>query len=169
LEDEVHHLLAQGGSAKLLSSEGWTVSGTPLKAQFEIQVPSFASRAGQRLMMPVAIFHSSGQHPFSSTHRANPVYFDYPTESYEEVRLELPAGIQIESLPATTRIERGTTVYESSASKLGNFVELKRMFKMTVYYVPANGYPALRQFYEQVRAGDEQQAVLRLTPPTNKQ
>jgi hypothetical protein len=97
------------------------------------------------------------------------VYFDYPTESYEEVRLELPAGIQIESLPATTRIERGTTVYESSASKLGNFVELKRMFKMTVYYVPANGYPALRQFYEQVRAGDEQQAVLRLTPPTNKQ
>ena len=168
LEDEVQHLLAQGGSAKLLSAEGWTASGLPLKAQFEIQVPSFASRAGQRLMMPVAIFHSSGQHPFASTRRANPVYFDYPAESYEEVRLELPPGMQIESLPATTRIERGTTVYESSASKQGNFVELKRMFKMTVYYVPANSYPALRQLYEQVRAGDEQQTVLKLTPPTDK-
>lgn len=169
LEDEVQHLLAQGGSAKLLSAEGWTAPGAPLKAQFEIQVPGFASRAGQRLMMPVAIFHSSGQHPFASTRRANPVYFDYPSESYEEVRLELPPAMQIESLPATTRIERGPTVYESSASKQGSLVELKRMLKMTVYYVPADRYSALRQFYEQVRAGDEQQAVLKLTPTTGKQ
>lgn len=168
LEDEVQHLLAQGGSAKLLSAEGWTVSGAPLKAQFEIQVPSFASRAGQRLMMPVAIFHSSGQHPFSSTRRANPVYFDYPTESYEEVRLELPPAMQIESLPSTTRIERGTTVYESSASKQGNSVQLKRMLKMAAYYVPADRYSALRQFYEQVRAGDEQQAVLKLAASADK-
>lgn len=169
LEDEVQHQLAQGGSARLVSAEGWTVSGAPLKAQFEIQVPGFASRAGQRLMMPVAVFHSGEQHPFSSARRANPVYFDYPTESYEEVKLKLPPGMQVESLPATTRIERGPAVYESSASKQGNAVELKRMLKMGIYYLPAANYPALRQFYEQVRAGDEQQTVLKPAPPTGKQ
>lgn len=165
LEEEVQHLLTQGGSVKLLSAEGLTASGAPLKAQFEIQVPSFASRAGQRLMMPVAVFHSAGQNPFASVRRVNPVYFDYPAESYEEVKLELPPGVRIESLPATTKIERGTTVYESSAAQQGNIVELKRMLKMAVYYVPADRYSALRQFYEQVRAGDEQQAVFKLTPP----
>jgi len=169
LEDEVQHLLAQGGSAKLLSTEGWTASGAPLKAQFEIQVPSFASRAGQRLMMPVAIFHSSGQHPFASTRRVNPVYFDYPTESYEEVKLELPPGLEIESLPSTTRIEKGPTVYESSSARQGNVLQLKRTLKMTVYYVPTDRYSVLKQFYEQIRAGDEQQAVLKLTPSTDKQ
>jgi len=169
LEDEVQHLLAQGGSAKLITAEGWTVSGAPLKAQFEIQVPGFASRASQRLMMPVAVFHSSGQHPFASTRRVNPVYFDYPTESYEEVKLELPLGLQIESLPSTTRIERGPTVYESTSTKQGNVVDLKRTLKMAAYYVPADRYPALKQFYEQIRAADEQQAVLKLIPPTDKQ
>ena len=120
-------------------------------------------------MMPVGVFHSSGQHPFASTRRTNPVYFDYPTESYEEVELELPPSIQIESLPATTKVERGATVYESSAAKRGNVVELKRTLKMTAYYVPPDRYSVLRQFYEEVRAGDEQQAVLKLTPPTDKQ
>jgi len=169
LEDEVQHLLAQGGNAKLLSAEGWTASGAPLKAQFEIQVPSFATRAGQRLMMPVAIFHSTGQQPFASTRRVNPIYFEYPKESYEQVKLELPPGMQIESLPSPTKIERGPTVYESWSTKQGNVVELKRTLKMTVYYVPAERYSAIKQFFEQIRAGDEQQAVLKLIPTTDKQ
>jgi hypothetical protein len=136
LEDEVQHLLPQGGSAKLLSAEGWTASDAPLKAQFEIQVPSFASRAGQRLLMPVGVFHSSGQHPFASTRRTHPVYFEYPTEIYEEVKLVLPPGIQIEALPGGTKIERGTIRYESSAEKQGEALQLKRTFKMTTYYLP---------------------------------
>jgi transglutaminase-like putative cysteine protease len=168
LEDEVQHLLPQGGSAKLLSAEGWTASEAPLKAQFEIQVPEFASRAGQRLLMPVGIFHSSGQHPFASTRRANPVYFEYPAEVYEEVKLALPPDIQVESLPGGTKIERGTIRYESSAEKQGTVLHLNRMFRMTRYYLPPEQYLALRQFYEQVRAGDEQQVVLKPVSPADK-
>src|SRR5262249_11768752 len=146
LEDEVQHLLPQGGSAKLLSAEGWTVPDAPLKAQFEIQVPSFASRTGQRLLVPIGVFHSSGQHPFASARRTNPVYFEYPAEVYEEVNLALPPGIQIESLPAGTKIERGPVRYESSAAKQGNVLHLNRTLKMGVYYVPPERYLALRQF-----------------------
>jgi transglutaminase-like putative cysteine protease len=169
LEDEVQHLLPQGASAKLISAEGWASSDAPLKAQFEIQVPSFASRAGQRLLMPVGVFHSSGQHPFASTRRTHPVYFEYPTEVYEEVKLVLPPGIQIEALPGGTKIERGTIRYESSAEKQGDALQLKRTLKMTTYYLPAERYLALRQFYEQVRAGDEQQVVLKAAPIADKQ
>lgn len=169
LEDEVQHLLPQGGSAKLLSAEGWTAPDAPLKAQFEIQVPSFASRAGQRLLMPVAVFHTSGQHPFASTRRTNPVYFEYPAEVYEEVKLALPPDIQVESLPGGTKIERGNIRYESSAVKQETVLQLNRTFKMTAYYVPPEQYLALRQFYEQVRAGDEQQVVLKPAPHADKQ
>jgi len=35
--------------------------------------------------------------------------------------------------------------------------------------VPTDRYSVLKQFYEQIRAGDEQQAVLKLTPSTDKQ
>ena len=169
LEDDVQRLLAQGGSAKLLSAEGWTTTEVPLKAQFEIQVPNYGSKAGQRLLFPVGVFHLNGQHPFASAHRIHSVYLDYPWETYEDVKLALPPSIHIEALPATTKIERGSTIYESSVAQQGNTVELKRVLKMSVYYVTADRYPDLRQFYEQVRAGDEQQAVLKLTPPSDKQ
>ena len=168
LEDDVQRLLPQGGSAKLLSAEGWTTTEAPLKAEFEIQVANYGSKAGQRLLLPVGVFHLSGQHPFASTRRTHPVYLDYPWETYEDVKLVLPPSMRIESLPATTRVERGSTIYESSAAQRGNIVELKRMLKMAAYYVPADRYSALRQFYEQVRAGDEQQAVLKLMPPSDK-
>jgi len=164
----VQHLLPQGGSAKLLSAEGWTAPDAPLTVQFEIQVPSFASRAGQRLLMPVGVFHSSGQHPFASTRRTNPVYSEYPAEVYEEVKLALPPDIQVESLPTGSKIERGPVRYESSAAKQGNILHLKRTLKMGVYYVPPDRYLALRQFYEEVRASDEQQAVLKPVPPADK-
>lgn len=169
MEDDVQRLLPLGGTAKLLSAEGWTTTETPLKAQFEIQVANYGSKAGQRLLLPVGVFHLSGQLPLASTRRTHPVYLDYPWESYEDIKVALPPGMHIESLPATTTIERGPTIYESSSARQGNMVELKRSMKMAAYYVPADRYSALRQFYEQVRSGDEQQAVLKLTPLADKQ
>jgi hypothetical protein len=118
--------------------------------------------------VPVGIFHLTGQQPFASTRRTNAVYFDYPWESYEQAKIALPTGFQIESLPATTRVERGPTVYESSATKQGNIVQLNRTLKMAAYYVPVEKYAALKQFYELIRAGDEQQAVLKASPVSDK-
>ena len=168
LEEQVQHLLPQGGSAKLLSAQGWTDSEAPLKAEFEIQVPSYASKVGQRLLVPVGVFHLTGQQPFASTRRTLAVYLDYPWESYEQAKVTFPSGLQIESLPPTTRVERGPTVYESSASKEGNMVQLNRILKMAAYYVPVERYAALKQFYELVRAGDEQQAVLKALSASDK-
>jgi uncharacterized protein DUF3857 len=169
LEDQVQSLLPQGGSAKLLSAQAWMDSETPLKAEFEIQVPGYASKAGQRLLMPVGIFHSSGQQPFASTHRTHAVYFDYPWESYEQMKVALPPGFQIESLPGTTIVGRGDTNYESSAVKQGNVVQLKRTLRMAVYFLTVDMYPSLKQFYGLIRAGDEQQVVLRPLAPPHKQ
>jgi hypothetical protein len=171
LEEDVQHLLPPGGSAKLLSAEGWTTTEGPLQARFEIQVGNFGSKAGQRLLLPVGILHLSGQYPFSSTRRTNPVYLEYPWESYETVKLVLPPGIQMESLPPMSKVERGPAVYQSSAQKQekqGNVLELKRFVKMGVYYVAAQQYPILREFYQQIRAGDEQQVVLKLAPRPDK-
>lgn len=168
LEEEVQKLLPQGGNAKLSSAEGWTTTDAPLKAQFEIQVANYGSKAGQRLLLPVGIFHLHGQYPFASTRRTNPVYFEYPWESYEDVKVVLPPGMQMESLPAASKVDRGATVYQSSAEKQGSVLQLKRTLKMAAYYVAPERYPVLRQFYEQVRAGDEQQVVLKSGPAPDK-
>lgn len=169
LEDQVESLFSQSGKAKLLSTQGWTDAKTPLKAEFEIQVPNYANKAGQRLLIPIGMFHASGQQPFASTRRTYPVYFDYPWESYEQVKLALPQGFQVESVPGNTKIDRGPTNYELSALTQGSTLQLNRTMKMAAYYVALDKYPVLKQFYEQVRAGDEQQVVLKPIPPAAKQ
>jgi transglutaminase-like putative cysteine protease len=160
LEEAVQHLLPQGAVVKLLSRESWENSEAPLKAQFQIQVPNYASKAGQRFVVPVALFHVSAQNPFASARRTHPVYFEFPYEVYEDVTLSLPPGTQVESLPPRAKIDRGLTVYESSAEKQGNTLHLKRTIKMQVYYLPVDHFQALRHFYEEVRTSDEQQAIL---------
>jgi transglutaminase-like putative cysteine protease len=169
LEEQVQQLLPQGGSAKLLSAEGWTEKETPLRAQFEIEVPHYASVAGQRLLMPIGIFHARGQGTFAAARRTHPVYFEYPWESYEEVKLTLPDGAQIEALPSGVKVPAGTTLYESMAEKKENALQFHRTLKMGAYYVQQTAYPSLRQFYERVRTGDEQQAVLKGLAPSEKQ
>ena len=168
LEETVQKSLPQGAVVKLLSTDGWTTSEAPLKAKFHLQVPSYANRAGQRLVLPLAVFHTKGENPFASSRRIHPIYFDYPAEVYDEVTFDLPAGIEVESLPSNQKIEAGSAHYELILGKEANSLRVKRQFKFEAYYVPVESYPALRRFYENVRTNDDQQAVLTTAKNTSK-
>ena len=161
LEEFVQHSLPQGAVVKLLSAGAWETSETPLTAQFQVQIPNFAGRAGQRLVLPLGVFHANGQNPFISARRTHPVSFDYPYEVYDDVTLTLPPNTQVESLPPHALIDRGLCVYESSFEKQGNSLRLKRMLKMQAYFLPVANYLALRNFFDQVRTNDEHQATLK--------
>jgi hypothetical protein len=160
LEESMENGLPPGATVKLLSSEGWESPESPLKAEFEIEVPNFAAEAGRRLVLPLGVFHISQQNPFPSPRRVHPIYFGYPQETYEEVKVELPGGMQVESLPAAKKADQGAAYYEFSAEREGNTLRMKRAWRISSYYVRQQQYPILRGFYEQVLAGDSQQATL---------
>jgi hypothetical protein len=167
LGEAVQQSLPQGSVVKLRSAGAWETSETPLLARFQVQVPNFASRAGQRLVLPLGILHASGQNPLISARPTHPISFDYPYEVHDHVTLALPPNTQIESLPPHAVLDRGC-VYESSFEKQGNSLRLKRTLKMQVYYLPAASYLALRNFLDQVRASDEHQATLKPAPEATK-
>jgi len=163
LEEYVQRSLPQGASAKLLSVDGWQACDSPLKAEFELVAPNFATRAGQRLVIPLGIFHSNAGTSFSSATRLNSVYFDYPFESYDELTLNFPPGFAIESLPAPQSIDRQAGHFEIGGELRGNTLYLKRSFKLSGYAFPPESYPSLRGFFDSVRSGDEQPATLKST------
>ena len=161
LEETVQKSLPQGAVVKLLSTDAWTTSEAPLETQFHLQVPNYASRAGQRLVVPIAVFHTNGQNPFASARRTHPVYFDYPAEDYDEVTFVLPTNLEVESLPSNQKVDPGSALYDLSVVKENNSLRVKRLFKIAAYYLPVDRYPALRRFYEYVRTNDDQQAILK--------
>ena len=168
LEEAVQASLPHGAVVKLLSADPWKSSEAPLKADFHLQVPNFANKAGQRLVLPLGIFHTNGQNPFASARRVHAVYFDYPAEVYEEVTVALPAGMEVESLPSNQKADAKAALYDLSVVVEKDSLRVKRFFKIAAYLLPVDRYPALRKFYEYVRTNDEQQAILKPTQGTAK-
>jgi hypothetical protein len=56
LEDEVKGWLPQGGVVTLQEAKGWESIDGPLTARFKIEIPSFASAAGKRMLLPGYFF-----------------------------------------------------------------------------------------------------------------
>ena len=160
LEESMKNGLAQGATVKLLSSDGWESPESPLKAEFEIEVPNFATETGRRLVLPLGVFHTNQRNPFPSPRRVHPIYFGYPQETYEEVKLELPPGMQAESLPAAKKADQGAAYYEFSIEREGSKLQMKRTLRISSSFIKQEQYSILRGFYERVLAGDSQQGTL---------
>ena len=55
--------------------------------------------------------------------------------------------------------------YEISRKAEGNLLRLDRRLAFEKYLIPTDSYSAIRLFYDSVRAGDEEQIVLKATAP----
>jgi hypothetical protein len=161
LEESLKGMLVQGATVKLLKVEGWEDSQVPLRAEFQVEVPNFAVPAGKRLILPLGVFHSHEKNPFSTPNRTHPIYFGYPHESYDWVRLELPPGIEVESLPGNAKSDQGAVYYELSSKKDGNTIEIMRTFRISGYIYTKDQYKNMSLFYDHVLEGDAHQAALR--------
>ena len=76
--------------------------------------------------------------------------------------MELPAGYYLEGLPSSTDGSRpGIGIYEAKYSSDGNKLRLHRRFELEKDFFPVSEYSGLHLFYDSVRAGNEQVAVLR--------
>ncbi len=167
LEESLKTMLMQGATVKLVKVEGWEDSGVPLRAEFEVDIPNFAVPVGKRLILPVGVLHAHEKNPLATPRRTHSVYFGYPHESYEEVRMEMPAGIEVESLPTDTKTDQGAVYYEFSSKKEGNTIQMMRTFRISGSLYPLAQYSKLSSFYDHVLEGDGRQAALRVAEAQN--
>jgi hypothetical protein len=160
LEDEVKKWLPRNAVATLSAVSGWEGSETPLQATFDVQVPSFASQAGGRLLLPAILLHSGWERSFQSSQREHPIYLDYGHQESDDVTLELPGNLTVERIPAPQGLKEKFASYQFSADLQGTSLRMKRQVAMDGYYFTVAQYPRLRDFYDFVRANDEELTVL---------
>ncbi len=161
LEDEVKGWLPSSATVELENEPAWEQSDMNLKAECQVTIPDFGASTGKRLIFAPGIFQATGKHPFPNAKRVHPIYFKYPYQVYDDITLKVPEGYEVESLPAPRKMEFPFCQYEISRTKQGNTVRLKRRLVMDGYFIKVEGYPTLRIFYDSVRAGDEEQIVLK--------
>lgn len=160
LEDEVKGCIPIGSEVELSQQPDWTNSEAPMVAEFNLKVPGWVTLAGHRALLPVGIFGGMEKHVFAYSNRTHPIYFEFLAQNLDDVTIELPSGWQITSLPKPLSQELRVVGYELSAVSDKGVLHLTRKFDISILSMETKYYGPLRDFFQIVRAGDEQQVVL---------
>jgi transglutaminase-like putative cysteine protease len=160
LEDRIRGWLPVGSTFQVTKLSNWDDVNQPVRVEGTIKVPTYASGALQRMLMPLDPFQAEDLGSFASQKRVNPIYFPFPYEEFDDVKLRAPSGFKAESVPAEKKVDLGAASYSISVSAQGDTVEVKRHMAMKGVLFGKDAYPALRAFYGMIRTNDDAQMVL---------
>ncbi len=160
LEDELKAMLPVGALVYLDTVAGWEDAEKQLSATFSVEIPSFASTAGRRMLVPTNLFQSRSRQPFAQGERKQPVYFNFPYYLIDETTITFPTAYQMENLPEVQPVKTDFSIYNLKHSVQGNTVTISRTFAIAEIAFPQNAYADLRKFFGGVNAGDTQSLVL---------
>lgn len=160
LEDDLQAMLPAGATVQLVSAENWEDAEKQLSASFKVEIPSYASSAGKRMLVPTNLFESRSRQPFAHGERKQPVYFNFPYYLMDETTITFPAALQMENLSEVPPVRTDYSLYSLTHSAKGNTVTISRTYAMAGIAFHQNEYEDLRKFFGAVNAGDNQPLVL---------
>jgi hypothetical protein len=166
-DDQLQPDLPPGVILKTDHFLGLDTEGTNLMVRINVS-GSLGTATGKRIFLPVSIFSAGSSDPFASSHREEPIDLHYPYMENDKVTLHLPAGFQVESVPADARIDLPqNAVYVSHAKADGQIVTYSRSYIMANVLYNASEYDKLKGFLDDVSNKDRAQAVLHVAAATH--
>lgn len=164
VEDQVKEYIPAASEVDLVNQPDWSNSALPLVAEFNLKVPGWASGAGRRALVPVGLFSAAEKHLFDHANRVHPIYFEFPFEKVDDVTIELPPGWQVASLPSAQNQDGHVVAYTLTMENGKGTLHLTRKLRVDILLLETKYYKALRNFFQVVRTGDEEQIVLQPGP-----
>ena len=160
LEKDVTKTLTGEATAKVLVEPDWEGSGD-FVVKYELTLPDRVLSAGNRRLMPAGWFVGYSNDAFRRPERISPIYFGYPWDNEEDVEIELPAGWTLDGVPQARHVDQKLLLYSMEVGSDRNVVRMKRHFRLDLTLLTASSYGAIHKFYEDMRAGDVQQVVIK--------
>ena len=160
LEDSVREFVPVGIDVELTNSPDWNSSAPTLVAEYDLKIQGWASGAGRRAMLPVGLFGGPEKHVFEHASRVHPIFFEFPTTRNDSVTIQLPLDWKVSSMPPP-RVDAGKVcAFNTKIENKNGTLHLDRNLTIEVIGLETKYYGALRNFFQTVRSGDEQQIVL---------
>jgi hypothetical protein len=160
LEDDAQEYIPVASEVDLTNQPDWTSSSPELVAEYKLKIQGWVAGAGRRAMMPVGIFSATEKRLFEHGERVHPIYFQFPFQKVDDISISLPFGWQISSLPAAQNRDAKLIVYTLNVENSKGTLHLGRKLAVEMMLLDVKSYGALRNFFQLVRTGDEEQVVL---------
>lgn len=160
LEDYVKEMLPTGSTVDISGVANQEKLNEPFVLTTRIQVPSISTRAGRRLLLPAGILQTTSRNQFQSANRKYPVYFRYPYRTVDDIRIEVPPELSVESMPQAKSVTYSVLTFEGKYERQDRALRFQRRQDIGGYYFEASNYHLLRDFFSKLHVADEQQVVL---------
>jgi hypothetical protein len=160
LEDQAKEYIPAASEIDLTNKPDWSSSSLPLVVEFNLKIPGWVSGAGRRALVPVGIFAATEKRVFDHANRVHPIYFEFPFQKVDDVTIEIPSGWQVGSVPPAQNQNQHVVAYTLKVENSKSTLHLTRTLNVDLLMLEAKYYGALRNFFQVVRTGDEEQIVL---------
>jgi hypothetical protein len=164
LENEVKEFIPAASEVELTKQPDWKSSDPSLVAEFDVKIPGWASSAGHRALLPVGLFSQTEKHLFEHANRTHPLYFEFPFQRIDDVTIELPPNWQVSSVPKSLTQGANPVAYNLKVDANKDKLHWSRILNVDLLGLETKYYPAVRNFFQIVRTGDEEQIVLQPGP-----
>jgi hypothetical protein len=161
LEDSVRESLPVESQVTLTNQPEWSGSSPSFTAEFTIKIEGWVTNAGRRQLFPAGLFGADEKHLFENNNRVHPIYLQFPSLKTDDVVVALPSGWQIESLPPPAYQDHGLVAFKTNLVNDRGSLHISRTLRINFLLLDTSYYHALRDFFQNVRSGDEQQVLLR--------
>jgi hypothetical protein len=159
LSDEIKGWLPVGSTFDVASVSNWEDVEQPIHVEGSVKVPSFATGAVQRMLMPLELFQTTEVSYFQSQKRSNEVDFTHAYETIDDLTIHPPLGYKVQALPQAQKLNLGPVDYEITASDQQGTVEVKRHLVVSGIRYPKESYAGLRSFFSAARTYDNAQVL----------
>ena len=160
LESEAQEYIPVASEIELTNKPDWNSSSPNLVAEYNLKIPGWVSGAGRRAFFPMGVFGGEEKHLFDHAERVHPIYFEFPFARVDDVTIDLPPGWQIDSLPQAKDQPGQVVSYSMKAENEKGTLHLTRKLSVDAMLINTSSYAALREFFQRVRTGDEDQIIL---------
>jgi len=138
----------------------------PIEITYTVRLPGFAVATGGRMILRPWLFRLNAGTPFTASTRQLDVYFPYMWQELDVGVIKLPPGSAPEFSEAPVSRSGRALYYQAqltyNAEK--NQLQFRREFASNIISVPVTNYPQLKDWYEEMARGDQQEVMLNRVP-----
>ncbi len=137
--------------------------GEPITERFEFTVEDQAEVIEDEIYFAPLLFLRDKENIFKSNERLYPVDFGYGYANQMMVSIQIPEGYEVSEIPKSQAFklpgDMGSFVYRSNVN--ADKVQITISENLKTPFIPAEYYPTLKQFYNQIIQKENDQVVLK--------
>jgi hypothetical protein len=137
-------------------------SGRPLEWSYSFEAQNYARTSGDLLLVRPRVLGSKSSAIMETKEpRQYPVEFAGPRHDEDVFEIAIPAGYEVDELPAAVDVDEGFVSYRSKTEKLGRTLRYSRVFEIKELSVPVNKADKLKEFYRIIADDERNSAILK--------